>query len=135
MLITGLHHVSMKCALPEELAEVRRFYCDLLGLRVVRELPAGIMLDTGCGMLEVFSNGEGTRTTGAIRHLAFSVSSAAKCADIVKQAGGSVTGMGIAIEKGQQKGGQKLRDAGYHVESIAIIEGMDYETQTVRFRE
>lgn len=55
--------------------------------------------------------------------------------DIVKQAGGSVTGIGIAIEKGQQKGGQKLRDAGYHVESIAIIEGMDYETQTVRFRE
>lgn len=55
--------------------------------------------------------------------------------DIVKQAGGSVTGIGIAIEKGQQRGGQKLRDAGYHVESIAIIEGMDYETQTVRFRE
>ncbi len=54
--------------------------------------------------------------------------------DLVKQAGGSVTGIGIAIEKGQQKGGKKLRDAGYQVESIAIIEGMDYETQTIRFR-
>lgn len=55
--------------------------------------------------------------------------------DIVHQAGGSVTGVGIAIEKGLQKGGQKLRDAGYQVESIAIIEGMDYEAQTITFRQ
>ena len=55
--------------------------------------------------------------------------------DIVRQAGGSVSGIGIAIEKGQQKGGRKLREAGYQVESIAIIEGMDYETQTIKFRE
>lgn len=55
--------------------------------------------------------------------------------DIVRQAGGEVSGIGIAIEKGQQKGGRKLRDAGYQVESIAIIEDMDYETQTIRFRE
>lgn len=55
--------------------------------------------------------------------------------DIVHQAGGSVTGIGIAIEKGLQKGGQKLRDAGYQVESIAIIEGMDYEAQTITFRQ
>lgn len=55
--------------------------------------------------------------------------------DIVKQAGGSVTGIGIAIEKGQQKGGKKLRDAGYQVESIAIIESMDYDTQKIIFRQ
>lgn len=54
--------------------------------------------------------------------------------DIVNQAGGKVTGIGIAIEKGQQKGGSKLRDAGYHVESIAIIDSMDYETQSVVFK-
>lgn len=54
--------------------------------------------------------------------------------DIVRQAGGSVSGIGIAIEKGQQKGGKKLRDAGYQVESIAIIESMDYETQTITFK-
>ena len=54
--------------------------------------------------------------------------------DIVKQAGGEVTGIGIAIEKGQQKGGQILREAGYHLESIAILESMDYETQDIRFR-
>lgn len=54
--------------------------------------------------------------------------------DIVRQAGGSVTGIGIAIEKGQQQGGKKLRDAGYHVESIAIIDSMDYDTQKIVFR-
>ena len=54
--------------------------------------------------------------------------------DIVKQAGASVTGIGIAIEKGQQKGGGILREAGYHLESIAILDGMDYETQTFQFR-
>lgn len=55
--------------------------------------------------------------------------------DIVRQAGGTVSGIGIAIEKGLQNGGKRLRDAGYQVESIAIIEDMDYEKQTIRFRE
>ncbi len=55
--------------------------------------------------------------------------------DIVKQAGGSVTGIGIAIEKGVQPGGKKLREAGYHLESIAIIDEMDYDTQTIKFRQ
>lgn len=54
--------------------------------------------------------------------------------DIVHQAGGEVVGIGIAIEKGQQGGGKRLRDAGYHLESLAIIDSMDYETQTVKFR-
>ena len=34
-----------------------------------------------------------------------------------------------------QTGGSTLRDEGYHLESIAIIEEMDWETQTIRFRE
>lgn len=54
--------------------------------------------------------------------------------DIVHQAGGKVVGIGIAIEKGQQQGGRLLREAGYHLESIAIIESMDYETQRIVFR-
>ena len=56
-------------------------------------------------------------------------------ADLVHQAGGEVVGVGIAVEKGHQKGGKILREEGYHLESIAIIEEMDYETQTIRFRE
>ena len=55
--------------------------------------------------------------------------------DLVHQAGGEVVGIGIAVEKGQQKGGRILREEGYRLESIAIIEEMDYETQTIRFRE
>ena len=55
--------------------------------------------------------------------------------DIVHQAGGEVVGIGIAVEKGQQKGGRLLREEGYRLESIAIIEKMDWEKQTIRFRE
>lgn len=55
--------------------------------------------------------------------------------DIVKQAGADVVGLGVAIEKGQQRGGKLLREAGYHLESIAIIDDMDFETQTIHFRE
>ena len=54
--------------------------------------------------------------------------------DLVKQAGGEVVGIGIAIEKGQQQGGKILREAGYKLESIAIIESMDYKTQNIVFR-
>lgn len=55
--------------------------------------------------------------------------------DLVHQAGGTVAGIGIAVEKGQQKGGRILREEGYHLESIAIIDDMDWETQTIHFRE
>lgn len=55
--------------------------------------------------------------------------------DLVHQAGGKVAGLGIAIEKGQQKGGGELRQEGYRVESIAIVETMDWKTQTIKFRD
>jgi xanthine phosphoribosyltransferase len=42
--------------------------------------------------------------------------------------------IGIAVEKGQQKGGRLLREEGYRLESVAIIEEMDWETQTIRFQ-
>jgi len=54
---------------------------------------------------------------------------------IVEQAGAKVVGCGIAIEKGFQEGGELVRSLGYRVESIAILDEMDYETQTIRFRE
>ena len=55
--------------------------------------------------------------------------------DLVHQAGGEVVGIGIAVEKGQQNGGRWLREEGYRLESIAIIEEMNYEAQTIRFRD
>ena len=54
--------------------------------------------------------------------------------DLVHQAGGEVVGIGIAVEKGQQKGGAILREEGYHLESIAIIDEMNWETQEIKFR-
>lgn len=54
---------------------------------------------------------------------------------IVDQAGGTVEGIGIAIEKGFQVGGQVIRNLGYHLESLAIVESMDAKTGTVVFRE
>lgn len=55
--------------------------------------------------------------------------------DIVQQAGAEIVGIGIAIEKGQQKGGRELRAEGYQLESIAIIDSMNSESQTIHFRE
>lgn len=54
---------------------------------------------------------------------------------IVKEAGGTVEGIGIAIEKGFQVGGQVIRNLGYQLESLAIVDGMDAATGTVNFRE
>lgn len=55
--------------------------------------------------------------------------------DIVHQAGAEVVGLGVAIEKGQQNGGKLLRERGYHVESIAIIDSMDWETGHIELRQ
>ena len=54
---------------------------------------------------------------------------------IVNEAGGTVEGIGIAIEKGFQVGGQIIRNLGYQLESLAIVESMDAATGTVHFRE
>ena len=54
---------------------------------------------------------------------------------IVKSAGGTVEGIGIAIEKGFQSGGTVIRNLGYHLESLAIVDGMDASTGEITFRE
>ena len=53
---------------------------------------------------------------------------------IVAQAGGTVEGIGIAVEKGFQQGGRIIRNLGYQLESLAIVDGMDAETGEVHFR-
>ena len=54
---------------------------------------------------------------------------------ITESAGASVEGICIAIEKGFQYGGRVIRNLGYRLESLAIVESMDAATQTVVFRE
>jgi xanthine phosphoribosyltransferase len=54
---------------------------------------------------------------------------------IVAQAGANVEGIGIAIEKGFQIGGKTIRNLGYNIESLAIVDAMDEETGKITFRE
>ena len=53
---------------------------------------------------------------------------------IANSAGASVEGLGIVIEKGFQNGGQIIRNLGYHLESLAIVDAMDAETGAISFR-
>ena len=53
---------------------------------------------------------------------------------IASSAGASVEGLGIVIEKGFQTGGQIIRNLGYHLESLAIVDAMDAETGSITFR-
>ena len=54
-LIKGIHHVSMKCSSTEEYEKTIDFYKNILGIPVAREWQAGIMLDTGNGIVEIFN--------------------------------------------------------------------------------
>ena len=54
---------------------------------------------------------------------------------ITEAAGATVAGIGIAIEKGFQYGGRSIRNLGYQLESLAIVESMDSATKTVVFRD
>lgn len=54
---------------------------------------------------------------------------------ITESAGATVEGLGIAIEKGFQFGGRSIRNLGYHLESVAIVESMNAETGEIVFRE
>ena len=55
--------------------------------------------------------------------------------DLVESAGATVEGIGIAIEKGFQQGGKIIREKGYQLESLAIVESMDAANNTITFRE
>ena len=55
--------------------------------------------------------------------------------DIVNKAGASVEGVGIAVEKGFQVGGRMIRNLGFQLESLAIVDAMDASTGEITFRE
>ena len=54
---------------------------------------------------------------------------------IITEAGASVEGIGIAIEKGFQMGGRLIRNLGYQLESLAIVDSMNADTKEIVFRE
>ena len=86
-MIRGIHHISMKCGTKEEFDRVRDFYTRVLGMRVCRQWPDGIMIDSGNGMIEVFSNGAGDPGRGILRHVAFLTDDVDGLADRIKEAG------------------------------------------------
>ena len=53
---------------------------------------------------------------------------------LVEAADATVEGLGIVIEKGFQEGGKRMRNLGYHLESLAIVESMDAVTGEITFR-
>ena len=54
--------------------------------------------------------------------------------DLIRSAGATVEGVGIAVEKGFQRGGDLIRSQGVQVESLAIVDAMNYETGEITFR-
>ena len=87
MIIKGIHHISMKCGSEEDLCRVKEFYITLLGLKICREWPDGLMIDTGNGLIEIFTNAEGEHRVGAIRHVALLTDDVDGIIDKVKAAG------------------------------------------------
>lgn len=93
--ITGIHHLALKCCGVEEFNKTVRFYRDILGLPVARTWGegerAGIMLDTGNGILEIFADAESRLPQGAIRHFALAADDTDACIEAVREAGYKVT--------------------------------------------
>lgn len=54
---------------------------------------------------------------------------------IVQSSGATVEGIGIAIEKGFQSGGRMIRNLGFQLESLAIVEDMDWKTGTITLQQ
>ena len=86
-MITGIHHVSMKCESEQDFEKAKDFYLNLLGFTLVREWPEGIMIETGRGQIEIFRNGPGIRSKGAVRHIAFAADDVDSIVRKVKAAG------------------------------------------------
>lgn len=93
--ITGIHHVALKADGMENFEKTVDFYCRILGLQCVRQWGSGenvgVMVDTGAGILEIFSNGTDRPGQGALRHLAFEVRNTDACTQAVRQAGYQIT--------------------------------------------
>ena len=89
-MITGIHHIALKCKSQEEYEKAKVFYTEVLGLTVQREWDAGIMIDTGAGLMEIFATGGDDRGQGVIRHFALATDDADDIVARVKAAGYNV---------------------------------------------
>lgn len=93
--ITGIHHIALKAKGSKNYGKMLEFYHEILGLPIVRSWGEGenlgAMLDTGAGLLEIFSNAPDILSEGALRHIAFAVESVDDCVEAVRKAGYEIT--------------------------------------------
>ena len=93
--ITGIHHVALKCANPEEFENAVRFYNELLGLDLIRRwgegADAGAMLGAGGDIVELFASGRAGEGFGDINHFAFEVDDVDAYTDLMRDNGYAIT--------------------------------------------
>lgn len=94
MNIQGIHHLALRCQGTEQFNQAIKFYTELLGLPLVRTWMSGethcAMVETGTGMLELFSNGTGV-AGDVFPHLAFKTDDTDACIAAVHAAGYEIT--------------------------------------------
>ena len=82
-LIKGLHHAALRCCGKAEMDAVIAFYCDVLGMNILRSwgdgVEAGERLDTGNGVIELFANAEPGRRPGQVDHIALATDKVDEC--------------------------------------------------------
>ncbi len=86
-LIKGLHHAALNGTSKEEMERAAAFYTDVLGLKAERRSEEIIMVDTGCGIVEIFANDEQELPKGVVKHFAFAVDDTDACVKAVTEAG------------------------------------------------
>ena len=94
--IIGIHHVSLKAKGIEAFEKTVSFYRDILGLSVAKEWgrspeDRAVMLDTGAGYIEIFSNAPDVLPGGTIRHIALDVTDTDAVIAAVRDAGYRIT--------------------------------------------
>lgn len=92
MKIKSVHHIAIKAKGADAYKNLVKFYNGILGMPIVREWKTNdggdaCMVDTGAGMLELFSNATDVLGAGALRHLAFAVDNTDECIERVRAAG------------------------------------------------
>lgn len=92
-LIKGTHHIALKCNGPEMFAKTMEFYHEILGLEIIRTWADGAnaMVSTGDALLEIFTEGRCSDTTGTVNHIALATDDTDACIEAVRAAGYTIT--------------------------------------------
>ena len=89
-MITGVHHIALKCQSDQQYEKAKDFYLNVIGLSLKREWAGGTMIDTGAGLMEIFKTGGDDRGQGVIRHFALASDNVDEIVEKVKAAGYNV---------------------------------------------